>query len=180
MSKVTVNQAAFLTGKSKETINKATNDGTISHSLNESKRKVIEIAELQRVYPIVNDLEEMPNGSKSTKSDQAVSESDKTESDSKISDLKYQIEILQEKLNSSEANLKMISEERERDLENIEDLKKKFEKEQELHSDALKLITDQSRSESRADDWEKQFKGLDQRIANQEKILIEEKKRTAS
>ena len=49
MSKVTVKQAAFLTGLTKETINKATNDGTISHSLNQSNRKVIEIAELQRV-----------------------------------------------------------------------------------------------------------------------------------
>ena len=100
----------------------------------------------------------MPNGSKSTKSGQAVSESDKTESDSEVSDLKFQIELLKEKLNSSEAKMQMICQERERDLNDIEDLKKKFEKEQELHGNAMKLITDQTgKSESKEKNRKNKF-----------------------
>ena len=46
MSKVTVREAALLTGKSRETINAATKDGTISYTHNEKNHKVIDISEL--------------------------------------------------------------------------------------------------------------------------------------
>jgi len=41
MSEITVKQAALLTGKSRETINAATKDGTLSFSHNARKHKVI-------------------------------------------------------------------------------------------------------------------------------------------
>ena len=54
MSKVSVREAAWLTGKSRETINTATKDGVLSFTMNERNHKVIDVAELERVYPIIN------------------------------------------------------------------------------------------------------------------------------
>ena len=59
MSKVTVREAALLTGKSRETINSATKDGTLSYTLNNKNHKVIDVAELSRVYEITKTLEEV-------------------------------------------------------------------------------------------------------------------------
>lgn len=56
MSQVTVIQAAFLTGKTRQTINKFTKNGKLSFARNAEGAKVIEIAELQRVFPLVKTM----------------------------------------------------------------------------------------------------------------------------
>lgn len=63
MSKVSVSQAAKLTGKSRETINKATKSGTLAYSLGSSKRKEIQIAELERVYELVTTIDAIQEAS---------------------------------------------------------------------------------------------------------------------
>jgi hypothetical protein len=50
-AKVGLNQAARLTGASKNTIIKYSEDGTLSYELNAQNRKVYQVAELQRVFP---------------------------------------------------------------------------------------------------------------------------------
>lgn len=50
MAKVSVAQAADLTGKSKSTIQRALKSGRLSYSINESDEKEIDTSELERVY----------------------------------------------------------------------------------------------------------------------------------
>ena len=143
MSKVSVRVAAQLTGKSRETINAATKDGSISYTLNEKSHKVIDLAELQRVYPIVKSMEEIEL-SASVKSGQNLTAS-------KQSDLEKQVAILEERLENANREMESQKEERIRErgqLESeIDNLRSSLERSQEQHNKALLLITDQSKQE---------------------------------
>lgn len=75
MSRITVREAAKLTGKSRETINNATKNGTLSYTKNERGTKVIDIAELERVYELVKTFDELENED-NVKNSQPPSETD--------------------------------------------------------------------------------------------------------
>ena len=163
MSKVTVKQAAQLVGKTKETINKATNTSKLSYSLNASGHKVIDIAELERVYELVTTVEEL------SKQSQAVSDR-QVESDSEI---KAEMALVREKLAASEAMQKSLIDERDRERRQLQDeianLRENLSKAQDQNSKALLLITDQSQDTTdRVGDWEKSIKALERRITNTE------------
>ena len=166
MSKISVKQAALLTGKSRETINNATKEGKISYSLNSRNHKEIDVAELERIYPLVKNMEQISQESQSG----VVSP---VESGEIRSDSQAQIQVLQQKLTSSEELKETITTERQRErkqLESeIENLRSSLEKTQEQHSKAMLLITHQGQTESRDVTWEKSFKALEARLANQEK-----------
>jgi hypothetical protein len=183
MSKVTVREAAILTGKSRETINAATKDGTLSFSLNGRNTKVIDIAELERVYPIVNSIEKL-NQSDAVRTSQEVSEEGQTE-------VREQLAVLKERLESYSREKEMILQERDRERRQlqseIETLRSTLEKAQEQHGKAMLLLTDQSENKSKpqsngAGEWEKAFKALEERISNQDsqaKKEIEEIKKNS-
>lgn len=146
MSKVTVREAALLTGKSRETINNATKDGTISFTKNARNHKVIDIAELQRVYPIVKTIEEIKQ-SGAVKSSQKLTVKHG-------SGLKEEVSVLKERVESLTRERDTQKEERERErrqLESeIENLRSSLEVSQEQHGKAMLLLTDQrDREESR-------------------------------
>ncbi len=166
MSQVTVREAAKLTGKSRETINTATKQGTISFTLNSRKHKVIEVVELERVFPLIKSMAEI-----NEKSDDVSSRALKSESDSSES-----LALLRQKLTASEAMQEVLASERERErrqLESeIENLRASLEKSQEQQNKALLLITDQShQAKERGGDWEATVRKLKQKIANQETEL---------
>jgi chromosome segregation ATPase len=166
MSKITVRQAAKLTGKSRETINTATRDGTLSYTLNAQKHKVIDISELERVYPLVKTFDDLKSESGAVRKRPAASDSDANE----------EIAVLRQKLAGSEAMRESLTAERDRErrqLEgDIEHLRSSLEKAQEQHSKALLLITDQTnRAKDRAGDWQDAIDKLKQQIANQETAL---------
>lgn len=52
MAKVGAQRAAVLTGKSKSTIQRAMNSGKLSYELDQNKRRVIDVSELERVFGI--------------------------------------------------------------------------------------------------------------------------------
>lgn len=145
MSKVSVREAALLTGKSRETINTATKDGTISFTLNEKNHKVIDISELQRVYPIVNSMEEIQ------KSDTVKSSQNRTVNGQ--SDLEKDLAVMKERLESLTREKDHLTEERNRErrqLESeIENLRSSLERSQEQHNKAMLLLTDQRKSEEK-------------------------------
>lgn len=145
MSKVSVREAALLTGKSRETINTATKDGTISFTLNEKNHKVIDISELQRVYPIINSMEEIQ------KSDTVKSSQNRTVNGQ--SDLEKDLAVMKERLESLTREKDHLTEERNRErrqLESeIENLRSSLERSQEQHNKAMLLLTDQRKSEEK-------------------------------
>lgn len=72
MSKVTVREASVLTGKSRQTINDATKDGTLSFSKNKRGHKVIDISELSREFEIIENIDVLSSTMKESKSDSKV------------------------------------------------------------------------------------------------------------
>ena len=171
MSKVSVREAAFLTGKSRETINTATKDGVLSFTLNERNHKVIDVAELERVYPLVKSAAELTQSG-------AVSDGQEA-SEVGPSDLREQVAVLREKLESSLRENGQQSAERERERrqleEQIEQLRTSLEKAQDQHSKAMLLLTHQG-SEKGSGPLD-QIKALEEtmlKIRRQNKRLFEE------
>lgn len=163
MSKVSVREAALLTGKSRETINAATKSGKLSSSRDGKNRKSIDISELERVYPLVKTINQINTVSKTVKQGQEPSDSD----------VRAENVRLTEKLAASEAKHANLLNERTRERGQLEDeidnLRENLAKSQDQHSKALLLITDQSQDTTdRVGDWEKSIKALEKRIANQE------------
>lgn len=163
MSKVSVREAALLTGKSRETINAATKSGKLSSSRDGKNKKVIDVSELERVYPLVKSIDQI-NASR-----QPVRE----RQDASDSDVRSDIARLTEKLAASEAMQENLLTERTRERRQLEDeianLRENLSRSQDQHSKALLLITDQSQDTTdRVGDWEKSIKALEKRIANQE------------
>ena len=139
MSSVTVSLAARLTGKSRETINTACNEGTLTATKNAQGVKVIDVSELARVYPLVKTMEDIVKS-------EPVRES-QTSSDSP-SDLREQLAVLKVQLQSTEKERDMVKAERERERrqleEQIETLRAGLEKAQEQGGNAMRLLTHQS------------------------------------
>ena len=137
MSQVSVRQAAFLTGKSRETINNATKEGTLSFTHNSRNHKVIDVAELARVYPLVKTMDDLKEESESVQLD--------TTGPVKTSGA--DAAVLQERVERLNAEKDSLEKERERErgqLEAvIEDLRTNLEKAQENHGKAMLLLTDQ-------------------------------------
>lgn len=143
MSKVSVREAAKLTGKSRETINAATNDGTISFSHNERNHKVIDVAELQRVYPIIRTMEE-------------IEQSEAVRSDSKLtvnqsSEVQAELAMLRERTDRLTKENELLLSERSRErsqLESeIENLRETLERSQQQQKQTMLLLTDQRNQE---------------------------------
>lgn len=146
MSKVSVREAAFLTGKSRETINTATKDGTLSYSLNERKHKVIDVAELERVYPLVNSAADLG---------QSEVVRDSQTPDGVPSDLREQVAVLRERVEALSGTNELLKTERERErrqlegeIENLrtslEKTQESLEMAQEQQGRAMLLLTHQS------------------------------------
>lgn len=145
MSKVTVREAALLTGKSRETINTATKDGTISYTHNEKNHKVIDVSELQRVYPIVKSMEEIEQS--------GTVQSSQNRTGNGQSDLEKEVAVLQERLDSLTREKDHLTEERVRERRQLEseidNLRSSLERAQEQHNKAMLLLTDQRQSEEK-------------------------------
>lgn len=161
MSKVSVREAAQLTGKSRETINTATKEGKLSWSLDDRARKVIDVSELERVYPIVKSMDQVKQESETVRNSQVPSE---------IS-VSAELAVLREKLANSENLRNVLTTERERERRQleaeIETLRTSLQKAQEQASKQMLLITDQSKqAKERAGDWETSLAEMKVKLAN--------------
>ncbi len=164
MSNVTVRKAALLTGKSRETINSATKDGTLSYTLNSRKHKVIDVAELSRVYDLVKTIDEVSDD-KAVSKRQTPSETDSQEWHARYLEMKGRAENAEGKVELIEKHHTQECRRLEDQVENLQDSLKLA---QEGHNKAT-LMLEHKTKETGAGDWEKSFKALEARFANQEK-----------
>ncbi len=170
MSKVTVREAALLTGKSRETINSATKDGTLSYTLNNKNHKVIDVAELSRVYEITKTLEEVEQESGVNHS-QPPSETDSQEWRSRYLEMKTRADSAIEKAELLEKHHQQQRKIYEDQVQNLQDSLKLA---QEGHNKATLLL------ENKSDDgnqWQMALKAIEERVANQENKAKEEQER---
>ena len=170
MSKVTVREAALLTGKSRETINSATKDGTLSYTLNNKNHKVIDVAELSRVYEITKTLEEVEQEGGVNHS-QPPSETDSQEWRSRYLEMKARADSAIEKAEILEKHHQQQRKIYEDQVQNLQDSLKLA---QEGHNKATLLL------ENKSDDgnqWQMALKAIEERVANQENKAKEEQER---
>ncbi len=170
MSKVTVREAALLTGKSRETINSATKDGTLSYTLNNKNHKVIDVAELSRVYEITKALEEVEQHSGVNHS-QSPSETDSQKWMSRYLEMKTKADSAIEKAELLEKHHQQQRKIYEDQVQNLQDSLKLA---QEGHNKATLLL------ENKSDDgnqWQIALKAIEERVANQENKAKEEQER---
>lgn len=69
MAKVGAQRAAVLTGKSKSTIQRAMNSGKLSYELDQNKRRIIDVSELERVFGIKQTQQEAQPSAATTQQD---------------------------------------------------------------------------------------------------------------
>ena len=170
MSKVTVREAALLTGKSRETINSATKDGTLSYTLNNKNHKVIDVAELSRVYEITKALEGVEQHSGVNHS-QSPSETDSQKWMSRYLEMKTKADSAIEKAELLEKHHQQQRKIYEDQVQNLQDSLKLA---QEGHNKATLLL------ENKSDDgnqWQIALKAIEERVANQENKAKEEQER---
>lgn len=137
MSKVSVRQAAWLTAKSRETINTATKRGLLSFTLNGRNQKEIDVAELERVYPLVRSMNDL--------SEQSDDVSDRPEPDGGPADLRQELAVLRERVQGLNHERDFLKAERERERrqleEEIEHLRDSLKAAQDNHGKAMLLLT---------------------------------------
>lgn len=161
MSKVTVREAALLTGKSRETINTATKEGKLTSSLDERGRKVIDVSELERVYRLIKTMDQIQQESDIVSHSPGASDSD----------VNSELAVLRERLANSENLRDVLTTERDRERRQleaeIETLRTSLQKSQEQASKQMLLITDQSQqAKERAGDWETSLADMKLKLAN--------------
>lgn len=140
LSQVTVNQASFLTGKSRQTLNKYTRKGKLSFSLDERGTKVIEISELGRVFDIVRNIDDLGSMSEIIADEAEEGAEDQSES-SELAVLRVRYEGLMKEC-------EMLTEERQRERElyrqQIDSLQNSLDKIQDQHGRTILMLTDQT------------------------------------
>lgn len=173
MSKITVREAAILAGKSRETINNATKDGTLSFTKNHRGIKVIDVAELERVYPLEKKIEDLEK--------QNTVRPSKLSSDSDSQEWIERYKLLEARLELSEKERSILETERNRERKQfesqIENLQESLKTSQQTAQKITYLLEDKNR-DNKESNWEKSVKALGQRITNQEKVAQEEKIRS--
>lgn len=105
MAKVGAQRAAVLTGKSKSTIQRAMNSGKLSFELDQNKRRIIDVSELERVFGI---KQSTPEKAKTLTSAQEVDVAVEKER------MRMQIKMLEQQLSSSQENVGDLKDQRDK------------------------------------------------------------------
>ena len=103
MAKVGAQRAAVLTGKSKSTIQRAMNSGKLSYELDQNKRRIIDVSELERVFGI---KQTSPEPNKSEKGDiEAAVERER---------MAMQIKMLEQQLSTASEHIDDLKDQRDK------------------------------------------------------------------
>jgi hypothetical protein len=178
---VSISKASHLSGAARSTIYKDIEDGKLSVEINARGKKEINISELQRVYGDLK-IDTKEDDNKVSQVVVPVSES----SSKPIIGGGGQVAVLQERLESQKAQMAnyektmgMLDGERQRERKQfqnqIDSLQIALEKSQEGQN-KLTMLLEHKESDGTGD-WEKAMKGIESRIANQEKEAKEDKER---
>ncbi len=172
MSSVTIQEAEFLTGLTRQAINHATKKGAISYTLNEKGVKVIDVSELQRSgYELIKTIEELEEFKQSGKKTKHVkSRKNKHVKDS--SNAEVPVELLKQELESSKKFTENLEKERSRERalyeQQVETLTDSLKRAQETAQRVTLLLEDKPKDEGRGNEWQKAIKAMESRVANQE------------
>ena len=141
--------------------------------LNSRKHKVIDVAELSRVYDLVKTIDEISDVDGVSKS-QPPSETDSQEWRARYLEMKGRVDAAEGKVELIE---KHHIQERRIFEDQVDNLKDSLRLAQEGHNKATFLLEDNNSKESGAGEWERSFKALEARLANQEKAEKDRKER---
>jgi uncharacterized protein (DUF3084 family) len=151
MAKVGAQRAAELTGKSKSTIQRAMNQGKLSFEIDNNKRRIIDVSELERVFGLAPDAgKEAPNN--------AAAELEKAEAMIEMERLKMQVKMLEMKVETAE--------------EQVEDLKAQRDQWQKQAQQVL--ITSQY-SQKQAEEFKAELKAREERARKRREEMMAKK-----
>jgi len=185
---VTISQAAKMAGVSRATIYNDIESGTLSVVQGAKDRKMVNIAELERVYKTLK------NPEPETDSNTVENSQERQPERQKVVDPNGQVAVLQERLEAQrkqtlflEAQLAKEQEERQRERDASKSFEDYFKSQIENQAESIKNITrlleDQRKDkEPKSNEWEKAIKALEDRMANQDsqaKKEIEEIKKNS-
>lgn len=166
--KVTITKAAKMANVSRNTIYNDIENGVLSYTANARNKKLIDVAELARVYDAIS-LDDAPKA-KTLADVQKRTDTPRSQVKSDIS-----AQVMQARLEAAETALNKEKEERQRERDSYEDQLEKtqstLEKLQQTHGQTVALL--EHKAENSSSDWENSIKALENRIANQEKVAIE-------
>ncbi len=152
MAKVGAQRAAVLTGKSKSTIQRAMNSGKLSFELDQNKRRVIDVSELERVFGIKQQSLQQPAGSSTTAKTAPVVASSEIETAVEQERMKMQIKMLEQQLSTAEDR-----------IEDLADQRDKWEKQ------ASQVLITSQYSQKQAEDLRQQIKQREE-LARQRRL----------
>ncbi len=110
MAKVGAQRAAILTGKSKSTIQRAMNSGKLSFELDQNKRRVIDVSELERVFGIKQQNVATTTSTPSAQTSGTQEIVDAVEKER----MKMQIKMLEQQLSVSDERLSDLTDQRDK------------------------------------------------------------------
>ena len=156
MAKVGAQRAAELTGKSKSTIQSWMKNGKISFELDSHKRRVIDVAELERVFGLVpqeSDMEQQKN---------VEAEIEKATQMLDMERLKMRVKLLEEQLDTAR--------------ESIEDLKTQRDQWQ---KQAQQVLLTSEYSQKQAEELKQELKARENREIMRRKQMMEQRTKRA-
>lgn len=140
---------------SKPTLYSDMNDGKLSYTLDDRKRRKLDVAELQRLYDLRKQESEDVNTA--VQNSQSPTTSDVSADDMRVQYLEREVEFMKKEL--------------ENRREEVARWQEAFEKAQETAQKVTLLLEDKTQDgagESKTEKWENAFKNLEDRIANKE------------
>lgn len=116
MAKVGAQRAAVLTGKSKSTIQRAMNSGKLSFELDQNKRRVIDVSELERVFGIKQQSLQQPSEPAAATAKKATisAAADDIEAAIEKERMRMQIKMLEQQLSTAEDRIDDLADQRDK------------------------------------------------------------------
>lgn len=163
--KVSITKAAQLSGVSRTTLYTDMNSGKLTFHVEGKNKKTVDVSELERVYGSLNVVDD-PKVSRDVQTEQ----SSLTPSNQPLTELA----VLRERIALSEKHAEQMKEQYESRIESLEG---SLSKAQDGYNSVTKLLEDNTSQSDKSNEWEKAMKGIESRIANQEKEAKEDKER---
>jgi hypothetical protein len=160
MAKVGAQRAAELTGKSKSTIQRAMNSGKLSYELDNNKRRIIDVSELERVYGL----------SGSGTSSSSTSGNTTTSQDLIDAELKKAADMLE--MERMKMRIKALEEQLELTTNSMEDLREQRDKWQ---SQAQQVLITSQYSQKQAEDYKAELKTREEVARKRREKMIAER-----
>lgn len=154
MALVGTQRASELTGKSKSTIQRAMNSGKLSYEIDQNGRKVIDVAELERAFGIVN-----------TSTTNQGSADNETQSEDSMKRMSEMLEAERMKM-----KIKLLEEQLDEARSQIDDMK---EQRNQWQKQAQQVLITSQYSNKRAEELQKEIKLIEQKEIERKRHLAE-------